>query len=324
MKGIKEMSTQQTFSRFTAIVKNIWISFGITLLMIAFLGGLLCAGVYAKIYFYGNADPRVKADAYPDQSWVLAYYKEFSESQIAKWVPWVYHRRLPFNGAFINVDDRGVRRTTTPNTVKQTSNQTIRIFMFGGSTMWGTGARDYMTIPSVLTQMLMDNNIHTQIVNYGESGYVSTQEVIALMLQLQEGNIPDIVIFYDGINDVFSSYLENTAGLSINEKNRNVEFNLTNPYSYNGRWIERFLMNFCFATFIKISTIMDPMCMISPPKPGRSMLSSRSYSLNDSLPRDVASRYVNNLRMVNALAKSYRFKTIFYLQPSLFHKRYLS
>ena len=44
------------------------------------------------------------------------------------------------------------------------------------------------------------------VVNFGESGFVSTQGVIQLILELQSGNIPDLVIFYDGVNDVYAAY----------------------------------------------------------------------------------------------------------------------
>jgi hypothetical protein len=37
--------------------------------------------------------------------------------------------------------------------------------------------------------------------NFGESGFVSTQSVIQLMQELQSGNIPHLVIYYDGVND---------------------------------------------------------------------------------------------------------------------------
>ena len=60
----------------------------------------------------------------------------------------------------------------------------------------------------------------------GESGYVNTQSLLALELELRGGNVPDEVIFYDGVNDVFSTFQNNEAGLPQNEQNRATEFNL--------------------------------------------------------------------------------------------------
>ncbi|MER3445854.1 MAG: hypothetical protein C4291_03015 [Candidatus Dadabacteria bacterium] len=82
--------------------------------------------------------------------------------------------------------------------------------MFGGSTMWGTEARDDFTIPSILSKKLWRRGIRCDIVNFSGSGYVSTQEVIALLIELQRGNIPNLVIFYDGINDTYSAYQHNS------------------------------------------------------------------------------------------------------------------
>ena len=44
-----------------------------------------------------------------------------------------------------------------------------------------------------------------KIINFGTSGYQSTQQIIQLMRLLQSGIKPDIVLFYDGINDVYAS-----------------------------------------------------------------------------------------------------------------------
>ena len=37
--------------------------------------------------------------------------------------------------------------------------------------------------------------------NLGRRGFVSTQEVIYLMRELQAGRRPDVVVFYNGVND---------------------------------------------------------------------------------------------------------------------------
>ena len=101
--------------------------------------------------------------------------------------------------------------------------------MFGGSTMWGTGGRDEGTIPAALARELRGHGIVPEITNFGETGYVNTQEVLLLALQLQKGRVPDLVIFYDGINDTGSAFQLRRAGMPHNEFNRVKEFNLTHP-----------------------------------------------------------------------------------------------
>ena len=43
------------------------------------------------------------------------------------------------------------------------------------------------------------------------------------------GSGPDLVVFYDGVNDTFSGYQSQVAGHTQNEFNRRREFNLTHP-----------------------------------------------------------------------------------------------
>ncbi len=98
--------------------------------------------------------------------------------------------------------------------------------MLGGSSLWGFGARDDQTIPSLLARNLDQRGWRVELKNLSEIGYVSTQELIALVRELQAGYRPDVVIFYDGVNDTTSALLEGEAGLTTNEVNRRQEFNL--------------------------------------------------------------------------------------------------
>ena len=53
--------------------------------------------------------------------------------------------------------------------------------------------------------------MRVEIRNLAEIGYVSTQEMIALVRELQSGYRPDLVLFYDGVNDTTSALLEGEA-----------------------------------------------------------------------------------------------------------------
>ena len=59
--------------------------------------------------------------------------------------------------------------------------------------------------------------VSSAVTNFGETGYVSTQNLIALMLELRAGRRPDVVVFYDGVNDTYSAYSQQRAGLPHNE-----------------------------------------------------------------------------------------------------------
>ena len=134
----------------------------------------------------------------------------------------------PFSGQTISIDQDGLRRTwqaPLPRPVG-TEPKTFKVLMLGGSSLWGFGARDDHTIPSLVARKLHERGCRVEVRNLAEIGYVSTQEVVALVRELQSGYRPDLVIFYDGVNDTTSALLEGEAGVTTNERNRRAEFNI--------------------------------------------------------------------------------------------------
>jgi len=202
-------------------LRDIWVIFGITLLLV------ILVEVFFKVYysFDKNEDSRMQADYFQNKNWVNDYFEEFNSCNIEEWHSYVYWRRKPFTGNYININQNGFRNTVYEKEPAVEVQPKVKIFMFGGSTMWGTGVRDEYTIPSFLGEELGKKKINAEVFNFGESGYVSSQEILALQLQLQQGNIPDVVVFYDGVNDVFSAFQQGVAGIPQNEFNRKKEFN---------------------------------------------------------------------------------------------------
>jgi len=91
---------------------------------------------------------------------------------------------------------------------------TYRIFMVGGSTMLGSGeSSDETTIPGIL-QKIFDSNSSVQkieVINAGMSGGTTNTEAILIFEKLILFS-PDLVIAYDGWNDLKADYpVENTA-----------------------------------------------------------------------------------------------------------------
>ena len=105
-------------------------------------------------------------------------------------------------GLLVNIDGQGLRITHN----NSSEEDPIQVWMFGGSTMWGWGASDAHTIPSEVADLFNNDwRVDAQITNFGEIAYVSTQEVISLLRELQSGGRPDVVVFYDGANDSFTA-----------------------------------------------------------------------------------------------------------------------
>lgn len=106
----------------------------------------------------------------------------------------VRYQNLNWSCAGISVKDN--RRVTT----YQPASFERKVHVFGGSTVFGTGSSDNLTIPSILQKEFNKKNDKTKVINHGFSSFVVTQQLQRLL------KIPikkdDIVIFYDGGNDV--------------------------------------------------------------------------------------------------------------------------
>jgi len=176
--------------------------------------------------------------------------------------------------------------------------------------MWGTGVRDEYTLPSLLSKELTKKGFRVEITNFGESGYVSTQELIELQLQLRNGNIPDLMIFYDGANDLFSTLQQGKAGIPQNEYNRKKEFNTLKEKKKSLLVFLESLQTLATMKFIrqKFSSEPDHEALI------------KDYNLNQ-LAEETIRIYNENLRLIYSISKDYNFRTIFYWQPLLFYKK---
>ncbi|MEW5819052.1 MAG: SGNH/GDSL hydrolase family protein [Cyanobacteriota bacterium] len=293
-------------------IKSIWVIIGITIFLIIIIEGI--ASLIANFVF---VDPVTRK--YNEQEEIFKnsdYYKNLKKEEMAslkvRWDPYDYWKRVPFKGKYVNISFEGIRKTWNP-VIKNTKARPLTIFIFGGSTMWGTGSRDDYTIPSDVAKILSENtNIDFQVINLGEYGYVSAQELISLIRELQKGIVPDIVVFYDGINDTYTAYQNCTAGLSHNEFNRVKDFNL---HQDKNRLAENYLnvaiktsgIYRVMSTLKKTEQIKDPAC-----------------ENVDMLVDSTIYNYLTNIGLVEHIGKLYGFKTLFYWQPSIFCKKELS
>jgi len=305
-------------------LRDAWLMVGIAVLLFGLLEGVLSLGVLIEHRLgqkqASRPDWRVDADAYSERSWVTKYYEEFRASDGVRWWPYVYWRRLPYRGEYINVDRTGLRHMTASAATAADSSGAIRIFMFGGSALWGTGARDEFTIPSILARELAGQGVRSEVTNFGESGYVSTQEVIALLLRLQSGDIPDVVLFYDGVNDTYSAYQQHAAGLPQNEFKRVEEFNLSSDF---GRLRAMTLQSAAesLATVQVLRSLFGKVGFpVGPQRPGLAKLAADRPTRGAG----VAAMYFGNLELVKALGEHYHFKHRFYWQPTIFQKTTLT
>ena len=98
---------------------------------------------------------------------------------------------------------------TIANGLRLTANQpkqpSLTVHVFGGSTVFGTGSTDQETIPSQLQYLINRKGLNAAVKNYGFMTLVAAQQKAALAnADIKEG---DVVIFYDGGNDAFNSFV---------------------------------------------------------------------------------------------------------------------
>jgi len=253
------------------------------------------------------------ADANTGADWAVAYFDEFRRAVRVDWKPYVEWWQRPLRGAYVTIDERGLR-PTPGETAADTD--TLRILCFGGSTMMGMGARDDHTIPALLARRLAELGHRAVVTNYGQLGHNATQETITLLQLLKAGMRLDIAVFYDGVNEMACAEQSGTADGLFNEARRRAEFNLLLP--------ER-----------RRDLAAAALCALMPRTMRRlrrltgldlhGPIAAPAVDLQEldlpRLAREVLAVYLANLRLIRLLASEFGFRPIFFWQPVIATKR---
>jgi lysophospholipase L1-like esterase len=249
--------------------------------------------------------PRAHVSYYASQAWAKQYWKEFSLSRLQLYRPYVLWRRAPFTSNFIHIDRDGIR--LTPGAVCGANS--YKVFAFGGSTMWGTGAPDWGTIPAYL-QANFTALLHEPVcvMNFGESAFVSTQEVIQLILELQAGNIPDLVIFYDGVNDTYAAY---QSGRSTHQNFTQIAAKFQNGVSPSPSLVTWIRSSNSFHLLNRFVAKLR-----QNPHNSTDLITYKTIGIDTAtLSASVVETYIGNYEIVEALAQKYGFKSFLFWQP---------
>ncbi|MGH9876489.1 MAG: SGNH/GDSL hydrolase family protein [Nitrososphaerales archaeon] len=296
--------------------------FGIAIFALVAIEIILSLTFYIRSFWLSpDPDYRIKADTFAGATWASQYYKEINELGLPRWSPYVYWRRKPRQDSLININSDGIRKTYNDEAAGA-SVQATKVFMFGGSTMWGAGARDDFTIPSFFAKIARSKGITCNVTNFGQPGYVSTQGVIELLLQLQNGNVPDVVIFYDGVNDTFAAFQQGVAGLPQNEFNREAEFNLLQRSELRSLAVQDVINQLSALRFI--NGMLDRFGARQDDTPFRPLEYAKPMTDKQALAQAVVEKYLSNITLVRALSKFYGFKCLFYWQPVIYLKQHLT
>jgi lysophospholipase L1-like esterase len=254
------------------------------------------------------------ADAYGGADWSAGYFDELRRTVRVDWKPYVEWWQRSFRGAFVTLDERGLRPTPGEETA---NGEAIRILCFGGSTMMGMGARDDQTIPAVLARRLTERGHRVSVTNYGQLGHNSTQEVITLQQLLKSAEPIDIALFYDGINEMACAEQTGHADGLFNEARRRAEFNLLHP-DRRRDLIAAGLIASAPRTLRRLRRLTG--LPLRGPLPMEQVDLSR-VDLAE-LAREVIAVYLANMRLVRLLAGEYAFQPIFFWQPVITTKKF--
>lgn len=272
---------------------------GLSILLLNFVLGFSYHALKNKV-----DDSNINLRVYADEEWTAEYFREFRESYHTSYQPYIGWLRDDYSGQYINIKN-GVRNTYQPHTI---SDKPLHLYIFGGSTTWGTGARDNYTIPSYISKIAEKNRIPLEVNNLGESGFVNWQNVLRLVELCADGKVPDLVIFYEGANDVF-------AKLQTPDRNR-VHQNIA-------EWEKRYYQR----KQAKIKNIVmaykeHSLFHMIGDKLSKMRHKSHSSKINEELVKklaqDTVSTYAENSKLVKNLADAYGFKVWFFWQPVLY------
>src|SRR5262245_19777371 len=256
----------------------------------------------------GDGYLRETVSYYASQPWAKKYWHEFKLTRKVRYFPYVGWRRAPFTGETIHIDKNGLR--LTPGAACGAGS--YKVFTFGASTMWGTGSPDWLTIPAQLQAGLATfKHQPVCVMNFGEFGFVSTQGVVELLNQLQSGNVPDLVISYDGPNDVYASYQSGRVGAPQDLDQLTAKFENTPKLE---TLAADHVRNYS-SLYSLIDSLMAKMT-VRPPQEPTTVATYETMGIGaDRLGPAVARRYFANYATVNALAEQYGFRYMFFFQP---------
>jgi lysophospholipase L1-like esterase len=242
---------------------------------------------------------------YAGAEWAREFWREegLRQGKPRDYVPFRLWGITEWHSDYINNDPwmgGYLRRTMNPgNCIPSNS---ANVWTFGGSTMYGVGVPDWATLPSYLSRELNAGARNCVMVsNFGVEGYVTDQEVILLEEQLKAGGRPDVVIFYDGINDSMSQCPPGPPtphGAYRTIKSR-IEGSLAARIDFLQKSYSLRLAGELLARFHHPRSV--------------------AFQASEVQPRimSVMSKYEANMSLVRVLAHAYRFKLYSFWQPLL-------
>ena len=264
--------------------------------------------------------PSADLDAYKKYDWVEDWKASMAEvpgEPYLRYEPFVLWATTTWQSRYVNFDQNGFRRTINP--IPENCNETKTIFVFGGSTIAGEGIfRDIDVIPSLFSKYLNENSLKRcfEVRNYAASGYAQDNEFVLLTRLLSQGERPDIVIFYDGGNDVIQKIVWNKPHMAYDFFNR-----------VSNIWSGDEAVGNLFTTISQkirsksaLHSLLAPTSSAAPATSNMALPSE--VSLIAKRTNSLVEKMCGNMKVVSGLGKSFGFQTVLALQPVIYTKQH--
>lgn len=303
MPGLQKLT--QSF-RYLAVI------FFSVLLLLIFVNVACAIGLYVRDHMGLRQNPiekqygkKVVAAVYPDKQYqeVDELLKETWHKMGLSYAPFTVFKERSRKGKYVNVDEHGFRWTKDQGPWPPEPSY-LNVFLFGGSTTFGYGLPDDQTIASYLQGHLNESvpSFEFKVYNFGQGFYFSSQERALFEKLLLSGAVPDLAIFFDGVN----------------------EFNIDNDPVLTER-LTRYVESGGFS--LRELLLHLPVMKVIISLWGESEVIKKTEILNErglDAIRDLIlyrlNRYMANKKMIESVAAAYGVETLFVWQPAASYK----
>jgi lysophospholipase L1-like esterase len=238
-------------------------------------------------------------------------------------LPWVEFGPPTFKSATVNIITDGpefpYRISVLDPAIKvDPSWPTVKVFMLGGSTTFGSRVADEWTLASAMWNVLQRQGsaaphpYRVELTNWGRTWYYSSQELALLRRLLRTGHKPDVVVFLDGLNDV-------NNWCTVGSDQPVFSGKLAEIYRYNqmGKdWLAQYgwipMVRFAFLVRSHITP---------PPAPPADLLTEEQVAAR---AQEIVDTYQENVSDARRLCNENGIKSYFFWQPVPFVKYDLS
>jgi hypothetical protein len=177
--------------------------------------------------------------------------------------------------------------------------------------MFGIGAPDWGTIPAYISEIsnARYDKISINVTNFGQGYWISSQSVMQLIQEIKSGNIPDIVIFYDGLNDTGSATVSRQADTPLIQR-------YETPYGESPSPLRNFLQLCTSLNSVRVARLgIEVIHGYIQPEASKTRV-GEELDINKT-SESICSIYLHNLDIVAALSKDDGFGFYLFWQPWL-------